>query len=612
LSLAVLAHGALAAGVAFGLVLGLSLAGFTLLPSRFRPAHARLSLPLALSVGATAAGGSGWLVGYLAGTRFLLPLLGLLLLVGLRRSREWAFALRRDVGEAFALARSRPFLALAAAAPLVLLLPQLLIPLVDSDGIRYHAALPKLYLMTGKIFLYPWDVRAALPQGGEVLFAALLGIGPDEAVKWFHAIFFAASLGVLAASVHRVTRDRSAALAAPLLLAVSPVALAPAGAAFVDHLALFHLGTAVLLVSSGAAPLAAGLALAGAVSTKLTAMPAALGLVAFVLLSRQSNPRWRAKGPLALSASLLLPSAVALGPVVVRNVVATGDPFFPAGHVLLAKPVPGLTEEWRSHSTQFHAGSSPLGLVFTEPAQGGRLDEVIGWHHLLGLVALPLAFQRKALRPFLALVLPYAAVLLFARPPTRLLLPALWGLSPFGAEALVLAARRLAPLAAAAVAAPAAAVSATLLLGLFGPADYLSGRVGREEFLSRSIPGYRAARWVNALPPGGSVMALDFPGPFYFSRPWMVEGIVDEPPLRRWLAIGEGAERLLARLREAGVRYIVVTPGYGGGTRRSLLPLARSRAEGEALLAFRSRLRLAGSVDGCDIFEVPPGPPGAL
>ncbi len=57
---------------------------------------------------------------------------------------------------------------LAAAAPLLLF--SLAIPLVDNDGIRYHVALPKLYLLTGRIFLYEWDVTGAYPALGDALY----------------------------------------------------------------------------------------------------------------------------------------------------------------------------------------------------------------------------------------------------------------------------------------------------------------------------------------------------------------------------------------------------------------------------------------------------------
>jgi hypothetical protein len=359
-----------------------------------------------------------------------------------------------------------------------------------------------------------------------------------------------------------------------------------------------------------------GLALAGAVSTKLTSGVAVAGIVITALVIEALRPR-NGRKPLAAAATaaagLLLPGALALAPVAVRNALATGDPFFPAGYGLLGRPIPGLTADWRTRTTQSESGSAGvLGLRWTSAQANGRADEVAGWHPLLGLAAIPLAWRRVKLRPLLGLLLPLVVVPLLGKPSARHLLPALWGLAPFEAEAVLLVAGRFLPAAAVAVAAPAFAASASLLFGVFGPSDYFLGRLGRSGFLARAVPGYRAAELVNAQPGGGKVMALDFPGPFYFSRPWVAEGIVNEPALKLWLEAGDGADELLARLRAERIRYLVVTPGYGGGTRASLLPLAGSRAQAEALVALRGRLRVVGLVDGCDVFEVPAGPPGTL
>ncbi len=610
--LSILGHGVLAAAAALGLVLALSVAGFGLLPASIRPRRARLAIPLSLSFGATLFGWLGWLVGTLFGTRFLLPLLGLLVVIALPRARGWPATMRRAVREGLALAYAHPWLSAAATVPPLLLLPQLLIPIVDSDGLRYHAALAKLFLLAGRIFLYPWDAHAALPQGGEILFATALRLGSDETVKWLHAFFFVATLALLPALVHRGKRERGLAVAAPLLFAASPLALAPAGAAFLDHVALFHLATAVLLVSRRASPAAVGLALAGAPLTKLTSGVAVLGIAVTALMLEERRPK-TGRRPLATvaaaAAALVLPVAVGLAPFAVRNVISTGDPFFPAGYGLLGRPIPGLAPDWRTRTTQSESGSAGvLGLRWTSAQTNGRVDEVAGWHHLLGLAAVPLAWRRPKLRPLLGLLLPLVVVPLLGRPSARHLLPALWGLAPFEAEAVLLVAGRLLPVATTVVAAPSLVAAASLLLGVFGPTDYIFGRLGRSEFLARAVPGYRAAELVNAQPAGGRVMALDFPGPFYFSRPWVVEGIVNDPPLKLWLQAGDGADRLLARLRAEEIRYLVVTPGYAGGTQASLLPLASSRAQGEVLLGLRSRLRLAARIDGCDVFAVPPGP----
>ncbi|HEV8267671.1 MAG TPA: hypothetical protein VGR00_05540, partial [Thermoanaerobaculia bacterium] len=597
------------AAVATSLLLSLSLVGFAAVPNRFRPVSARLSIPLSLSVGALL---TGWLVfvaGSLVGTWTALPILGLLVALSLRKAREWLTSLRRVARHLVRLVSASPSGALLLAVPILLLVPALLLPLVDSDGLRYHVALPKLFLMTGRVFRYPWDVTGNYPQTAEMLYMLGLRLGGGETAKFIHTGFFLSSLAVLALAVHRGRSSRSAALVAPFLFAVTPLAICPAPAAFIDHVALFHVATATLLFARGRRALPVGLAAGAAFATKFTALPGVAAL-ALAVLGRSPVPRRR-----LAAAAVLLPALVAFSPFAVRSLAATGDPIYPMGHGLLGIPIPGVSSSSRHFVTNYHA-KTPGALGFAWDTAWGDVepDDVVGWHHLFGFFALALAVRRPEARLFLPVVLPYVAVALFFHPYTRLLMPLFWGLAFFEASAVVLLARRMAPLAALVLALPALLVSVprSLFLGK-PPLDYLRGRVDREPFLDAWIPGRRAARFVNAQPAGGKVMALDFPAPFAFDRPWVAEGLLDQPPLKLWLDEGADEAHLVSRLRELDIRFVVVTPGYGGGTPASLLPLAESRPQAEALIGLRKRLQLLDSHDGVDVYAVnapsPPSPP---
>ena len=99
-------------------------------------------------------------------------------------------------------------------------------------------------------------------------------------------------------------------------------------------------------------------------------------------------------------------------------------------------------------------------------------------------------------------------------------------------------------------------------------------------------------------------MAVDFPAPYYFDRPWIAEGVLNVPPLQQWIAEARSADDVLRRMHDAGVRYLVVTPGYGGGTRAALLPLAHDARQTQIVLALRRRLVLITSVDRVDVLAV--------
>ena len=589
------------ASAAAALLLLFSLIGYAALPARFRPASARLTLPLSLSAGALLTGWLTFVSGSLLGTWTLLPVFALLVLFSLRSVRPWAADLGRVSRLLAALVRASPFSALLLSVPVLLLAPALLLPLVDSDGLRYHVALPKLFLLTGHVFRYEWDVTGTYPQGAEMIYMLALRLSGGETAKFLHAGFFLSSLGVLALITHSGRASRSTALLAPFLFAVTPLAISPAPAAFIDHIALFHVAVATLVLARRGPPAAIGIALGAAFATKISVAPAAFGIAIAALFGRPRKERARA------AIAVALPVVLAFLPFAIRSVLATGDPVYPVGHGLLGLPIPGVSGSSLAFVTNYHANTpGPLGLAWDLDWAPVEPDDVVGWHHLFGLFALALVIRRRELRPVLAPVLPTIAVALLYHPYSRLLMPLFFGLAFFEAWALVLVARRWAAPAALALAIPALIVSVprSLFLGL-PPLDYLRGRLSKDAFMGRWIPALGAARLVNAQPPGGTVMALDFPAPFYFDRPWIVEGLLDEPPLKQWLEKDPRESDLLRRMQGLDVRYLVVTPGYGGGTPASLLPLAGNRTQAKAILALRARLRLVGTVGGVDVFEVP-------
>ncbi|HEY0158889.1 MAG TPA: hypothetical protein VGF28_16515 [Thermoanaerobaculia bacterium] len=576
--------------IALALVSAVSLIGFSLLPSRPR---ARFVVPLSLSFGALVVGSLTWIVGTLIGTSAAMIAAALLFAVSLRHARAWGGAVQRFGRELLPLAKQPA--SILTGLLLLTVLRQLALPLIDSDGLRYHAALPKLFLLQGEVTYYPWDVTGAYPQTAEMLYMLGIAAWSGEVAKVIHFLFFSATLATLALTVHRGRATRTAAALAPFLYAAAPVALLPAGSAFIDHIVVFHVAVAlqlVLAVSSGrtgSQPVPrrperpalqrarVALPLAAAFATKITAAPA----IAVLALARK-----RVRSIAVIAAVVTL----AFLPFAIRNVYYTGDPVYPVGRGLLGLPIAGVTQERIEYATQFHG---KIGGIPWVPREGVvQDDEVAGLHHLLGLFALLLAIRDRRLRVPLLIVVAYLAVGLVYSVPTRHYLSMFLVLSIF--EALALARlRRFAPVVALLVALPALAVSVPLVL-TYGSFD-----------VARTVPAYRAMQVVNAQPPGGKVMGFDVPAPYYFDRPWIVEGLLNEPPLKRWVREARTVEDLLAKLRAHDVRYVVVTPGYGGGGPHTLVALAENPREAQLLDALRRRLRPVERVDSVDVFAVP-------
>jgi hypothetical protein len=257
--------------------------------------------------------------------------------------------------------------------------PELAAPLRDSDGIRYHVALPKLFLLTGHVFLYPWDYVGALPQTAEMLDLLLLPFTGGEGAKLLHAAFFLATLATIVLIVHRGRPTRRPALLAAFLFAASPVVLIPVPTGFIEEIALFFVAVTALLVVRRSRPLGAGIAIAATLMTKLTAAPAAAGLGLVALARARRGERLRT------FAALAVPSLIAFAPLAARNVARTGDPFFPVGLALLHRPIPGVSADALKQTTHYHGSSRvPLGIHFwLEEGKVGP-DEVAGLHHLVG------------------------------------------------------------------------------------------------------------------------------------------------------------------------------------------------------------------------------------
>ena len=592
---------ALAAAV---ILVACAVVGWGALPRRWRPGHGRLAVPLAISSGATILGLAVWLAGTAVSSRLAPWVVLVLAAAAAGRGRGLTRAAARWASELAALARASWPATLLLGVVVLVAATNLVLPLVDSDGLRYHVALPKLFLLEGRVRVVADDLAGSFPQSAEMLTMAALTVSSGEAAKFIHFGFFLLTLAVLATVVHRHRRLRPAAALSAVLFATSPVALIAATYAFIDHVALFHLAVACLLGSRRTpAPAAVGLALAGAATTKYTTAPGiAAVLVAMVLRA----PRGR-RGVTA--AGLVLPAAVAFMPFAARNLVTTGDPFFPLGTRLLGRAIPGVTTAAYEWATQFH-GAVPglLGVTWFEAQGPTHPDEIAGAHLLAGFIAVALALRQRWAWSLIALVFAHAAVGLGYHPPTRYLLPMLWALAGLTAVILCDRWRRWGTAVGLLLLAPAAVLSSRLLVTGFRPFDLLGGELGRDVYLSQQVPAVEAAWVVNAGKAGGGVMAPDFPAPYYFDRPWVVEGVHFRPPLARWLAEADSADALLARFRERGLVTLVVPPRYGGGTRATLLPLADTPRGQALVLELRRRLLLIKTVNGFDVYRLPPAP----
>ena len=574
---------------------GISIIGFAYLPRNWRPDRASLNVLLSISFGVTITSLTIWIVGSVPGTTFILPAVILLLIPALFSIKQWWQNLKQALHNGWQFVRSSPISSATLLLPILFCVPLLLLPVIDSDGLRYHLALPRLFLLEGHIFRFPWDITGAYPQSADMLYLLKLIIGPAEAAKFLHFFFYLLGIVTIIVMIRKEKTNRHGAFLGALLYAVSPVVLAIAAAAFIDHFVIFHLGLACLLIRSKAKPVLVGIALAGAAWTKWTVAPGILGILVLLAFRAEAGKRFR-----SLLAALI-PAALVLTPLLVRNTISTGDPFYPVLTGFVRGGVAEVDAESYRYVTQRHeALPGPLKIPWGASVGKVEWDEVVGWHHLLGLVLLPLALRDPRTRTAAALIIPYLLFEIWFNPSVRLTMPFIWGLAVVEGQLLEKLRRRWA------VPVTLAAVLPLLVLSGFSlqknALNYIGGKVDRQQVEQRIIPGWDAAEFVNRSPRQGKVMALDFPAPYLFERSWLAEGLVNKPPLRIWLDKAKGIDDLLEKFRDNNITFVVVTPGYGGGQDFALLPLAKTAGEARLLMGLRQRLERVFTKNSVDVY----------
>ncbi|MBN1257296.1 MAG: hypothetical protein JXA52_06280 [Planctomycetes bacterium] len=233
-------------------------------------------------------------------------------------------------------------------------LPAVFLPPVDYDVTEYHAQLPREYVEMGRIAFRPQNAFSGMPQNLEMLTTlafALRGIRGWALAKLLHWLLLPLLLlevMMLAKSCfNNVKAGRKAALAAGLILFLSPLTTTMAGMLYVEigmcayGCAAAMLVLPVIKVNQNictwrwvfAAGIFAGLA-AGAKYPGLLffAAPLALLLLFSQLfknpeLAGESPPQGR-KAILSL-VFIILGVLVSFGPWLVKNYIQTGNPVYP-------------------------------------------------------------------------------------------------------------------------------------------------------------------------------------------------------------------------------------------------------------------------------------------
>ena len=488
-------------------------------------------------------------------------------------------------------ARDWPYLLLLACGGFYFLfaLGNGLVPETFYDSLMYHLAVPADWLSFHGIRDLSSNLYANFPYGAEFYYLNGLALQGTESAKMLQVL----SYGAVALLVGGWAREWAGPKAGFLALGMTltfPLLNLNAWTTQVEGpltlfiLLFFYCLSRLLAPLRPATPwaLGAGLFAGAAFSVKYSAVVGiAAGFLALAVLNylpakAPAFPKGAKGGPgrnpwVWLTAAFLLTA----GPWLLKNLVVTGNPFFPyfpwlfSGRHLPAEGYQRLLASQQDMPVDGFLSwfTLPWRLVMVAP------DD----HNFVGPAALALAplllfFRFKDSRlKFLAWAC--AVYFILGLGTTRLfrfVMPAFPLLYILLGTVFGNARREIWGKAAAALSA-ATAVLCFFNLAALNSSYYLcagvwTGRESREAFMDRDkiAPYYPMARWVAGELPAGARLGVvgDCRG-LYYNRPFVSQSFYDEPWLVKAVRGSKDAKELGRKIRELGLDYICVNAEEG-------------------------------------------------
>ena len=427
----------------------------------------------------------------------------------------------RGAIESFALLLMAGFLALSLLLSLA--------PETGKDALIYHLAVPKQYLKAGGFRFLPGNIFSNSPLLPEMLYLLALFLRGEVLAKLLHLGALAGVLLGMWSFSRRHLPENAFPLTALLLFAAIPTVFAVSRTAYTDlFVVLFSLAAFHAFVNWSEGGDAGWLALSGclgglAVSTKYTALLLPfLGVLGVPWGSRRRGDTDRqAARSLALCA---VPFLLAGAPFYLKNLVLTGNPFYPFLYGLFGGKgwEPGQAELYDAFVEHLGMGRGwldylllPWNLSARAEMDSPRFDGVLGPVFLLTLPLLALV-RRPSVPLSCALVFSLSWFLFWASSAQqmRYLMPVFPFLA-LAVAAVLTSGRARSPLAFGVLVAFVAAgiafdgYHAVRLFRKVRPLGVVAGVESRDEHLARVVPSSAMYRHANLhLPPGSKVFLI--------------------------------------------------------------------------------------------------------
>jgi len=492
----------------------------------------------------------------------------------------WLPELRADLARARGIRLPAPLACLwLAPAVLTILFGTLraLAPEIDGDSLRYHLALPRLYLQSGSTAFRPENCFSLMPGYGQMMHLLSMMVSGDTPSRLLGVAALGASLRAAWEWARRYDAERLPWITVGLLGAVIQWRES-VGTAMMENfivlfatLSLLHLSRA--LESQGGprgSLVLAGLFAGGVAGSKLFGASFPVFLAAGILLA--DRRRW--KGALVLGSLGILVAS----PWYVRSALYTGNPFWPSLEGLFGNDAAlqqqnlALLEELRGRyglSTSWL--QFPLLPVYAA-MHGARYDVALDPWVAAWLPAILATRRAAVVNAGLWMTLGTAALLYTYVPLVRFFA----GCFPVLALAAAWAMRdsmrgRLGPAVSAMFLAFACATSATHLPAVERALLPVLGLESRDRYAAPWVAAYRVSRHASrVLPPDAAVLVVDYADTYYLERTvrWT------PPSLQHDLLLSAypDAAGVANRLRGLGVGYVVARgadplPGVPGERR---------------------------------------------
>jgi hypothetical protein len=459
-----------------------------------------------------------------------LPLFAAAAVVGVRELVFWSRGLRRP------RVRSWPRWQLALLALLLVYVCIDLIavsaPISSPDALLYHAADPRLFARSHRIFEIPWNSSSYEPSSVEML--ALDGFLLWNPVQGAFAplLLALAALAAVGAFAYRVA-DRSVALLAAVIFFAQPFMVWEATSLFIETgialmvaLAAWNLFAFVRHSERGALVLA-GVFAGGAAGMKYLGLIAALTLAAVLalLLLRRLNAQ--------RALLFAIPAAAVALPWYVKNAILTGNPFYP--HIFGGLNS-SAARELRYSMDSFGSGHSFLDFVLLPARLLAAAKPFDGGEYLspLFVIFAPVAALLSRGRAILiacAGALLYLIAWFVTTQQARFLVPLMPAVAVLAALGILALAResRLGRLLATTVTAAALAVglgASTVYAAQFVPV--VLGTQPSDQFLLQKVSNYHGIEWLNQSLGHNDRVATDVWALFYLRVPYTPFGTMGD------------------------------------------------------------------------------------